>query len=98
MLAVGGYLPLLATGTATADLEPAFAQALSDRIFAPAGVTGARVLSDPRGVVDGFSELHSLDVRARPVTAPFAPGGDAGQPHGVLAPAGGPGRRGCDDP
>src|SRR5689334_9247225 len=38
---VGGYLPLLATGVAPADLAPAWAAALQERVFAPAGMTGA---------------------------------------------------------
>ncbi len=79
--AVGGYLPLLATGTAPADLEAAYAKALQERVLQPAGMTGARVLDDPRGVVDDYADGHGVDLRMRPVAVPFVP-------IGAFAPAG----------
>jgi len=45
---VGGYLPLLAAGVAPADLASAWDVAVRKRVFEPAGMTGARILGDPR--------------------------------------------------
>jgi CubicO group peptidase (beta-lactamase class C family) len=80
--AVGAYLPLLATGVAPGDLAAAYGQAMHDRVFGPAGMTTARIASDPRGVVDDFATGNGFDLRPRPTTMPFGP-------MGSHAPAGG---------
>jgi CubicO group peptidase (beta-lactamase class C family) len=78
---VGGYLPLLAAGVAASDLEAAYATAMQERIFGPAGMAGVRIGSDPRGLVDEYAEGHGFDLRPRATTLPFAP-------IGAWAPAG----------
>jgi CubicO group peptidase (beta-lactamase class C family) len=78
---VGGYLPLLAAGVAASDLEAAYATAMQERIFRPAGMAGVRIGSDPRGLVDEYAEGHGFDLRPRATTLPFAP-------IGAWAPAG----------
>lgn len=88
LMAVGGYLPLLATGTAAADLQSAYSAAMQERILDPAGMSGARLLDDPRGVLDNYADGHGLDLRARPATVAFAPIGayaPAGQMMGDIA-------------
>lgn len=79
--ATGGYLPLLATGTKPGDLVAAYAAALEERVLKPAGMTGARVLDDPRGVLDDYADGHGLDLRLRPAAVPFVP-------IGAFSPAG----------
>jgi CubicO group peptidase (beta-lactamase class C family) len=82
--ALGGYLPLLVSGVALGDLGAAYTQAMKDRIFAPAGMTGARIADDPRGLADDYSNGHVFDLRAKAQTLlPFgtigahAPAGSA---------------------
>ena len=78
---VGAYLPLLATGVAPGDLEAAYANAMQERVFGPAGMSGVRIASDPRGLVDDYAEGHGFDLRPRATMLPFAP-------IGAWAPAG----------
>jgi hypothetical protein len=54
---------------------------MQERVLDPAGMTGARLLDDPRGVLDDYADGHGLDLKAEPVTVPFAP-------IGAYAPAG----------
>lgn len=69
--ALGGYLPLLASGVALGDLGAAYANAVAERIFRPVGMTGARMADDPRGLVDDYSDGHVFDLRAKAHTLPF---------------------------
>ena len=73
MYAVAGYLPFVAAGVAPADVRPAYTQAMHDRLFAPAGMTGARIIDDPRGVVDDFAVGNQFDLWPRPRALPFGP-------------------------
>jgi hypothetical protein len=82
---VGGYLPLLATGVAPADLAPAWAAAIQDRVFGPAGMTGARLSSDPRGQVENFATGNGFDLRPRASAMPFAAIGAYAPSGGTLA-------------
>jgi CubicO group peptidase (beta-lactamase class C family) len=75
---LGGYLPLLASGVARGDLGAAYANAVRERIFRPAGMTGARMADDPRGLVDDYSNGHVFDLRVKAQALPFgALGGHA---------------------
>ncbi len=80
--AVGGYLPFLAAGVAPADLPAAYAGAMHDRLYEPAGMTGARIADDPRGLVDDHASGYVPDLRGDP--APLAYGAV-----GSYAPVGG---------
>ncbi len=80
--AVGAYLPLLATGVEPGDLPAAYGKAMHDRVFGPAGMTTARIASDPRGLVDDYATGNGFDLRPRATTMPFGP-------MGSHAPAGG---------
>ncbi len=82
---VGGYLPLLATGEAQADLAPAWAAAIQDRVFGPAGMTVARLSSDPRGQVEDFATGNGFDLRPRASPMPFAAIGAYAPSGGTLA-------------
>jgi CubicO group peptidase (beta-lactamase class C family) len=66
--AVGAYLPLLATGVAPADLTPAYVQAMQDRVFRPAGMTGAQIVSDPRGLFVDYATARLQLRRGQSVT------------------------------
>ena len=63
--AVGGYLPLLATGVAPRDLTAAYTNAMRDRIWRPSGMAGTVGADDPRG--RGRRLRHRL--RPRPAGA-----------------------------
>ena len=64
--AAGGYLPLLVSGVALEDLGAAFAKGMTDRVFRPAGMTGAAIGADPRGLVDDYAVGYGSDLRGRP--------------------------------
>lgn len=83
--ATGGYLPLLATGVAPADLTAAYGRAMQDRVFGPAGMTGARIASDPRGVVDDYATGYGFDLRPTATFLPYAPVGSFAPIGGALA-------------
>jgi len=72
---VGGYLPLLAAGVAPADLASAWDVAVRERVFEPAGMTGARILGDPRGQVEDYATGNAFDLRGTVASVPFAPMG-----------------------
>ena len=78
MYALGGYLPLLATGVAPADLGAARSQAIHERLFTPAGMPGVILGSDPRGLSDDYAAGHQFDLRARAGAIPYAPFGAYG--------------------
>ncbi|WP_030271651.1 serine hydrolase domain-containing protein [Streptomyces sp. NRRL B-24484] len=79
---VGGYLPLLASGVTGDDLTGTFATEIRDRVYGPAGMAGARIADDPRGLVTDFARGTALDLTA--AARPLAYG-----PVGSYAPAGG---------
>lgn len=66
VFAVGGYLPLLATKVAAADLPAAYGVAMRDRVFAPAGMRGSLIADDPRGLVDDYATGYDLDLSLEP--------------------------------
>ena len=85
LYAVGGYLPLLASGVAPADVRPAYTQAMYDRLFAPAGMTGAQIADDPRGLVADYATGNQFDLRPKTTTLPFGPIGSHTPAGGALA-------------
>ncbi len=82
---MGGYLPLLATGVAPADLAPAWAAAIQERLFGPVGMVGARLSSDPRGQVEDFATGNGFDLRLKASAMPFAAIGAYAPSGGTLA-------------
>ncbi|MEO7234097.1 MAG: serine hydrolase domain-containing protein [Lapillicoccus sp.] len=82
--AVGSYLPLLATGVAPADLPAAYAEAMRDRVFRPAGMTESRIASDPRGLVDDYATGYGFDLRPRAAPLAYPPVGGVAPVGGVL--------------
>ncbi len=82
--AVGGYVPLLATGVAPGDLTAAYANALRDRIWRPAEMSSTVMADDPRGVVDDYATGYGLDLRAQPVELPYGPVGSYAPVGGAL--------------
>jgi len=83
--AVGGYLPFLASGVAPQDVRPAYTQAMRERLYAPAGMTGAQIADDPRGLVDDYATGNQFDLRPRATTIPFGPIGSYTPAGGALA-------------
>ncbi|MEV8097136.1 serine hydrolase domain-containing protein [Kitasatospora sp. NPDC085879] len=79
---VGGYLPLLASGVAGDALTGTFATEMRDRLYGPAGMAGARIADDPRGLVTDFMRGAVPDLTG--ANRPLAYG-----PVGSYAPAGG---------
>jgi beta-lactamase class C len=85
LYAVGGYLPLLAQQQPPADLEGAYANLMKERVFGPAGMTGARIADDPRGLVANYASGNGLDLGATAVPLPYAPVGSYAPSGGTLA-------------
>jgi CubicO group peptidase (beta-lactamase class C family) len=83
--ALGGYLPLLATGVGLGDLGDAYAHTMRDRLFRPAGMTGAVVASDPRGVLDDYATPYAFDLKPKATRMRFASNGGAAPAGAVLA-------------
>ncbi|MFD8082764.1 serine hydrolase domain-containing protein [Kitasatospora sp. NPDC059722] len=77
-----GYLPLLGSGVSGDGLTAAFADDLRERVYGPAGMAGAGIADDPRGLVTDFMRGHGPDLAG--TNAPLAYG-----PVGSYAPAGG---------
>jgi CubicO group peptidase (beta-lactamase class C family) len=75
--ALGGYLPLLASGVALQDLGLAYAEAMHDRVFRPAGMTRARMSTDPRMVYDDYATPYGFDLRTTPTAMAFGSNGGA---------------------
>jgi CubicO group peptidase (beta-lactamase class C family) len=73
LYALGGYLGPLAQGASLEDLGAAFPLAVRDRIFRPAGMTGAWVAADPRGLVDDYATGYGLDLMPRMTALAFPP-------------------------
>jgi CubicO group peptidase (beta-lactamase class C family) len=88
VFALGGFLPFLADGVAYEKLQAAYAEALQERILDPAGMSGASVGEDPRGVVDDYAVGCGLDLRLRPGELPFGPLGGFLPAGGTLAHVG----------
>lgn len=85
VFALGGYLPLLAAKVAPVDLTAAYANAMRDRIYRPAGMTGARIADDPRGLVDDYATGNGLDLSGKPEALPYGPVGAYAPVGGTLA-------------
>ena len=83
--ALGGYLPLLASGVALDDLGDAYAHTMRDRLFGPAGMTRAVVASDPRGVVDDYATGFGFDLKPTATRMPFASNGGAAPAGAAIA-------------
>ena len=83
--AVGCYLPLLAAGVAPQELPAAYATAMKERVYGPAGMTGSTVTDDPRGLVDDYATGYGLDLRLRPSVLPYGPVGSYAPVGGTLA-------------
>ncbi len=83
--ALGGYLPLLAAGVPLADVGPAYDQAMHDRLFAPAGMRSARMVTDPRTAYDDYATGYGFDLRGRVTEIPFASDGGAGPAGAAVA-------------
>jgi CubicO group peptidase (beta-lactamase class C family) len=83
--ALGGYLPLLASGVALSDLGDAYAHTMRDRLFGPAGMTRAVVASDPRGVVDEYATGFGFDLKPEATRLPFASNGGAAPAGAAIA-------------
>ncbi|MEP6630245.1 MAG: serine hydrolase domain-containing protein [Lapillicoccus sp.] len=75
--ALGGYLPLLAGGVPLADVGPAYHQAMHDRLFGPAWMRSARMVTDPRTAYDDYATGYGFDLRGRVTEIPFASDGGA---------------------
>ena len=58
---------------------------MRDRIFAPAGMNGARIAADPRGLVDDYATGNGFDLRPRVMTLPYGPTGSHAPAGGALA-------------
>jgi CubicO group peptidase (beta-lactamase class C family) len=86
--AVGGYLPFLADGVKPSDLLAAYSNAMRERILRPAGMSGATVADDPRGVVDDYAVGCGLDLRVKAYEMPFGPLGGATPAGGTSAHVG----------
>ena len=85
VFALGAYLPLLADGMASSDLARGYAQAMQDRVFGPAGMTGTRIATDPRGVVDQYATGYGFDLGAKATALPYPPVGSFAPVGGALA-------------
>src|SRR5690349_15580630 len=83
--AFGSYLPFLAAGVAPQDLPAAYATAMKERVYGPAGMAGAMVADDPRGLVDDYATGYGLDLRLRPSVLPYGPVGSYAPVGGTLA-------------
>ena len=67
------------------DLGDAYAHTMRDRLFGPAGMTGAVVASDPRGVVDEYATGFGFDLKPTATRMPFASNGGAAPAGATLA-------------
>lgn len=83
--AVAGYLPLLAANVAGAELTAAYATAMQDRVYGPAGMATAQIADDPRGVVTDYAAGNGLDLYGRRTTLPYGPVGSYAPVGGTLA-------------
>ncbi len=82
LYALGGYLPFMAQQPPPADLEGSYANLMKERVYGPAGMMGARIADDPRGLVANYATGNGIDLTAKAVPVPYAP-------VGAYAPAGG---------
>ncbi len=85
LYAVAGYLPFVSAGVAPEDVRPAYTQAMQDRVFAPAGMTGARIADDPRGLVEDYAVGNQFDLATRARALAFGPIGSFTPAGGALA-------------
>lgn len=85
LYAAGGYLPALLDTTAAEDLETAYARLMADRVYGPAGMTGARIGSDPRPFVADYAAGHAPDFVYGTAAEPYAPIGSFAPTGGTMA-------------
>ena len=88
LYALGGFLPLLADGVPYKNLQAAYTRSLQERILDPAGMSGASVAEDPRGVVDDYAVGCGFDLRGRAGELPFGTLGGTLPAGGTLAHVG----------
>ena len=82
---LGGYLPLLRSGVGPDQLTGAYAREMVRRVYQPAGMTGAVIADDPRGVTDNYANGHGLDLAGRPKVLPYGAVGSYAPAGGTLA-------------
>ncbi len=83
--AVGGYLPALHQGVGGEHLAAAYDDLMHKRVYGPAGMAGARLTDDPRGLVSDYSRGHGLDLTGSPTTLAYGPVGSYAPVGGTLA-------------
>jgi CubicO group peptidase (beta-lactamase class C family) len=83
--AVGGYLPALAQGIASADLEATYSWQMHERVYGPVGMATATIADDPRGVVDRYARGYGPDLRGRRLLMPYGAVGSYAPVGGTLA-------------
>lgn len=81
LYAAGGYLPAL-LNSSEVNLETAYARLMTERVYRPAGMTSARIASDPRPFVTDYATGHAPDFVHGTAADPY-------QPIGSYAPTGG---------
>jgi CubicO group peptidase (beta-lactamase class C family) len=83
--AAGVFLPLLASGVAPADLYQAYVEAMRTRIFEPAGMSGARIAADPRGLSADYATGYGYDLSGTPTELAYAAFGSTAPSSSALA-------------
>ncbi|MPY92428.1 MAG: serine hydrolase [Acidimicrobiia bacterium] len=82
---VGGYLPLLAQGVEVEDLAAAYAEAMRERVFRPAGMARTLIAADPRGVVEDYATGNGPAFGQGIVAQPYGPLGSFTPVGGALS-------------
>ena len=83
--AVAGYLPAMRDGPSGAGLTAAYHELMRTRVFGHAGMTGARLADDPRGIVTDHSRGHGPQLSGNLSTMPYGPVGSYWPVGGTLA-------------
>lgn len=83
--AVAGYLPAIKDGASGAGLTAAYHELMRTRVFGHAGMTGARLADDPRGIVTDYSRGHGPQLSGNLSTMPYGPVGSYWPVGGTLA-------------
>ncbi|MGV9268335.1 serine hydrolase domain-containing protein [Kitasatospora sp. NPDC003701] len=81
----GGYLPLLRSGVTGDALTGLFADEMRARVYEPAGMNGARIADDPRGLVGDFMRGYGPDLGGANTPLPYGPVGSYAPAGGTLA-------------
>jgi CubicO group peptidase (beta-lactamase class C family) len=85
LYAAGGYLPPMLNETAAEDLETAYARLMDERVYRPAGMTDARIASDPRPYVSDYATGYAPDFVYGTAAEPYSPLGSYAPAGGTLA-------------